>query len=284
MNLQENINRIKEVMNIHEQKNNEVSNQLNWLRSYVKSPQYLERLKKEFPNKDQSFIENEINTRYDNLKDAEYRTHFVNSIGKEPGYISGKMVSKNYRKGDMFYNSKTGKWEQDKWKPDPKGYDKPGHVYMEKEFNPKNWNPYPGYETIPAHEYGHLIDDGGNRIPKETIKKIYDYTKKQIGYSPDPHYKYGNMEFEYPTTPSEFINRMQSVRYLLNKEKIYNPSTNKFTDADYNKMINNPTIKQNDHFQSIMNSLEGNDAQKKKNLIDLMNTVAYQPNNNSQTA
>lgn len=272
MNLQENIRRVKSIMGLNEQTKNEVQNQLNWLRSYVKSPKYLERLKQEFPNKDQAFIENERNIRLGNLEDAEYRTHFVNSIGKKPGYISGMMIPKKY--DGMYYDFKTKKWLQRTPFKGEKGYDKPGHVYMEKEYDPKNWNPSKGFETIPAHEFGHLIDDAGFRIPQSTKEKIFKYTK-QSDY--DKNYKSGNLEFGYESTPTEFVNRLQSIRYLLNKEKIYNPSTNNFTESDYNKMINNPTIKNNVHFQDVLDTLKGNDAEKKKNFIDLMNTVAYQP-------
>jgi hypothetical protein len=272
-------------MNIHEQKNNEVSNQLNWLRTYVKSPQYLERLKQEFPGKDQKFIENERNIRFGNLEDAEYRTHFVNSINKRPGSVSGLMIPKKWE--GKRYDSNTKEWIPNAPFKNAKGYDKPGHVYFEKEFNPKNWNPYPGFETIPAHEYGHLIDDAGFRIPQSTKQKIFNYTKQEKGYDVDKNYKSGNLEFDYVPTPTEFIARLQAIRYLLNKEKMYNPSTNKFTESDYNKMINNPTIKNDENFKDVFGALKGDDTEKKKNFIDLMNTVAYQPNNNnnnSQTA
>ena len=254
-------------MGLITEQGNEVKNQLDWLRSYVKSPTYMERLKKEFSNKDQKFIENERNIRLGNLEDAEYRTHFVKSIGKEPGSISGVAIPKKY--DGFFYDYPSKKWLPDKYYKDPKGYDKPGNVYMEKEYDPKNWSPYSGYETIPAHEYGHLIDDGGARIPQSTKEKIFNYTKR--GY--DKNYKSGNMEFDYISTPTEFINRIQSIRYLLNQQKIYNSNKN-FTDADYIKMMNNPTIKNNTHFQDIFNSLKGNDQEKKKNFTEIMNTIA----------
>lgn len=272
MNLYEEIKKIKNMM--YEQKN-EVQNQLNWLRSYVMSPKYLERLKLEFPGKDQKFIENERNIRYKNLENIEYRTHFVKSISSKPGYISGKMIPKEY--SGQYYDFKKEKWVNDKWQKDSKGYDKPGHVYLEKEYDPKKWNPYPGFETIPVHEFGHIVDDAGFRIPSTTVNKIKNYT--QINPVLGSSYKINNQEFDYPSTPSEFINRLQSVRYLLNKEKIYNPSQEKFNDIHYNKMINNPLIKNNDHYQSIFNSLKGSENEKKKNFIDLMNTIAFNSNN-----
>ena len=268
MNLQEQTNRIKEMMGLITEQGGEVSNQLNWLRSYVNSPKYLERLKKEFTNKDQSFIENERNIRLGNLEDAEYRTHFVKSIGNKPGWVSGMAIPKKY--DGFFYDYPSKKWLSRKYYKDSKGYDKAGHVYMEKEYEPKNWAPYSGFETIPAHEYGHLIDDVGNRIPQSTKEKIFNYTKQ----GEDKNYKSGNMEFDYLSTPTEFINRIQSIRYLLNQQKIYNPSTKNFTDADYIKMMNNSTIKNNAHFQDVFDSLKGNDQEKKKNFIDIMNTIA----------
>ena len=39
-------------------------------------------------------------------------------------------------------------------------------------------------------------------------------------------------------------------------------------------MMNNPTIKNNTHFQDIFNSLKGNDQEKKKNFTEIMNTIA----------
>jgi hypothetical protein len=256
---------------VTEQKTNEVNNQLNWLRSYVSSPKYLERLRKEFPGKSEQFIQNERNARLNNLKGMENKTHYVKSIGKKPGWFSGIMIPKE-RQGEVYNNQKE-KWEPDMSVKSSKGIDKPGHVYFEKEYQPKNWNPYPGYETIPTHEYGHIVDDGGARIPLSTKQKIHNYTNSTYN-TYNPSYKSNGMTFSYQSTPTEFINRLQSVRYLLNQTKIYNSSTNQFTEKEYNMMINNPTIKNNVHYEDIMKSLKGNANDKKKYFIDLMNTTA----------
>jgi hypothetical protein len=268
---------------ISEQKTNEVNNQLNWLRTYVSSPKYLERLRKEFPGKSEQFIQNERNARLNNLKGMENKTHYVKSIGKKPGWYSGMAIPKK-REGEVYNNQKK-QWEPDKAIKSPKGIDKPGHVYFEKEYQPNKWNPYPGFETIPTHEYGHVVDDGGARIPTSTKQKIHNNTSSTDN-TYNPAYKSNGMTFSYKATPTEFINRLQSVRYLLNKLKIYNPSTNQFTEKDYNMMINNPTIKDNVHYQDIMNSLKGNSNDKKKSFIDFMNTTAsikptVNPNNSN---
>lgn len=240
----------------------ELANQYNWWLSYLQSPQYLQRLQKEFPNKDKKWIENERDTRLNNLKSVKTKTQFVDAIGKEPGFSLGVYIPKKYEGERWDYNLQ--KWVKPQHTTDKKGYDKQGHAYFEKNFDP-------GYETIPAHELGHAVDDAGYRIPKETKEKIYKYTKGGGDYK---DYKSGNMEFDYYTTPTEFINRLQPVRYLLQKEKIYDANTKDFSEQDYNKMINNPKIQNNEHFKDIMNSLKGSNQEKKKNFIDLMNTIA----------
>jgi len=274
MNLQENIQRIKKMMGLNEQTSNELNKQIEWWKSYIQSPMYIERLKKEFPGKQQDFIEKERQERLKNLSNVKDRTHFVKAIEKEPGWTAGMAISKNYE--GEYYDGKEKKWKKNKWFPDSKGYDKKGHVYFEKEYNPKNWNPYPGLETIPVHEFGHLVDDVGVRIPQSTKEKIYKYTQGGNKEYPYPHaiYKSGNMEFDYESSPSEFINRIQPIRYLLNQQGIYDARKKQFTKDDYNKMIKNPTIKQNVHYQDVFNSLKGSEQEKMTNFIDLMNTIA----------
>jgi hypothetical protein len=279
MNLQENIQRIKQIMGLNEQITSEFDKQLQWWRSYLNSPMYLERLKKEFYNKPQDFLEKERQERLKNLDNVKDQTHFVSAISKEPGYVSGLMIPKNYE--GEYYDYLEKKWKKKKWTPDAKGYDKKGHVYFEKEYNPKNWNPVTGFETIPAHEFGHLVDDGGVRIPQTTKEKIYKYT--QGGNKKYPNYKSSDKVFDYESTPSEFINRIQPIRYLLNQQGIYDARKKQFTKDDYNKMIKNPTILQNQHYQDVFKSLKGTDQEKMNNFIDLMNTVAMNKNNSSSS-
>jgi len=243
----------------------ELASQYNWWLSYLQSPQYLQRLQKEFPGKDKKWIENERDVRLNNLQSVKNKTQFVNAIGKEPGYFSGMYIGKKYEGERWDYVQQ--KWVKNKYEPssNKKKYDKQGNIYIEKGFNT------PGYETIPAHELGHAVDDGGYRIPASTKEKIYKYTN---GGNQSKEYRSGGREFDYVTTPTEFINRLQPVRYLLQKLNIYDARKSDFTEKDYNKMMNSDKIKDNTHFQDIMNSLKGNEQQKKKNFIDLMNTIA----------
>jgi hypothetical protein len=249
---------------------NEFNKQLQWWKSYIQSSMYMKRLEKEFPGKQRDFLEKERQERLKNLSDIKNVTHFVKAIGNEPGYTSGVMIPKNYK--GQYYDFQSKEWKQSKWTPNSKGYDKKGNLYFEKEFEPENWAPYPGYETIPAHEFGHKVDDGGFRIPKSTVEKIYKYTGG--GDKERPSSKIDGKAFDYYSEPSEFINRIQPIRYLLKQQGIYDARTQEFTKDDYNKMIKDPTIQQNVHYQDVFDSLKGSEKEKMNNFIDIMNTIA----------
>lgn len=253
-----------------------------WLVSYIQSPMYRERLKKEFPGQNAAFITNEINQRLNNVLNE--KVDYVNAIGKEPGYISGLAIPKQYE--GEYYDYKEKKFLPNKWAPDPfgKGLDKKGHVYLESEYRHDAWSPSFGFETIPLHELGHAADDGGYRIPYSTKKKIYDYTQMQ---STVPNYRSSGMTFDYYNTPTEFINRIQPIRYILDKKNIYDANTETFGEREYNKMMADPDIQKNVHYQDVMKSLKGNAEQKKAAFIDIMNSVAQNnqvQNNNMQYA
>lgn len=251
----------------------EVEKQKQWLISYVKSPMYKERLKQEFPGKDDAFINAEAQARLNNLLSA--KINYVNAIGEKPGYVSGAYVPKNYQ--GLNFNLQNNSWQPNKFIPSK--FTK-GNVYFEQEFKPSNWNPYRGYETIPLHEFGHVLDDGGFRIPKSTQNKIFNYTTRPTEDYQKNYMNSSGQVFTYESTPSEFINRIQPIRYLLNDQNIYDARKSKFTEQDYIKMMNNPKIKENEHFKDVMDSLKGDANQKKKAFIDIMNTVAMQNEGN----
>ena len=246
-----------------------------WLVSYIQSPMYRERLKKEFPGQNTAFITNEINQRLNNVLNE--KVDYVNAIGKEPGYISGLAIPKQYE--GEYYDYKEKKFLPNKWAPDPsgKGLDKKGHVYLESEYRHNAWSPSSGFETIPLHELGHAADDGGYRIPYSTKKK----------QSTTPNYRSSGMTFDYYNTPTEFINRIQPIRYILDKKNIYDANTEIFGEKEYDRMMADPDIQKNVHYQDVMKSLKGNAQQKKAAFIDIMNSVAQNnqvQNNNMQYA
>ena len=246
--------------------------QKEWLTSYVQSPKYKERLGKEFAGQSDEFIQQENDARLNNLLNT--KTKYVKSIGNSPGWISGMMVPKE-NKGEIYDNA-SKKFIKNKWSPGARGYDKKGTVYLENEYRPDHWNPSEGFETTPLHELGHAVDDAGYRIPASTEKKIHNYTDWQsISKSLNlPNYKNNGLTFDYYNTPSEFINRIQPIRYLLNKEGLYDARTSDFTEKDYDNMLKNKNLNNNQHYKDVMNSLKGDKKQKKKAFVDLMNTVA----------
>jgi len=216
----------------------ETNKQREWLRAYVNSPKYLERLQSEGftdPKKEQV-------ARLKNLDNA--KVIYKKSIGKRPGVISGEHVN--------------------------------GNVYLENEY--QHGSGFPGFETIPVHEFGHVLDEGGKRIPATTVKNIHSNT---VANRPDR--TVGGLEFGYYNSPTEFVNRLQPIRYLLNQEKIYDAKTQTFDKSHYDKMFKSDKIKNNSHFKDIFDSLKGSDEDKKQQFIYMMNNIAmdnskYSPN------
>lgn len=244
--------------------------QKDWLMSYVKSSMYLDRLKKEgFSNIDAI---KEQKARLSNLQNSN--VHYMKSIANNPGFISGLYVPK--RNEGYYRNWGDTEWKPNKYNPDTKKHiEKKGDIYLENEYRPGKI-PYYGYETVPLHEYGHAVDEGGYRIPKSTVQKIKNYTTT----TDRPTAKTKGLEFDYENTPSEYINRIQPIRYLLDKNKIYDARTQKFESKHYDQMIKNSNIKDNVHYQDVFNKLKGNETQKKAQFIDMMNTIA---DNNSNS-
>jgi hypothetical protein len=254
--------------------------QLDWLRKYVMSDMYLKRLRKEFPGKSEAFIMKERQARHDNLKDIEFRTKFLNSIGSRPGMTSGvydpkvstgerKIKSKHDFGGSIppiYY------WKKTKDMPSPAG-SRPGHVAFELEYGPGSKKPAQGFEHIPAHEYSHAVDDGGARIPDNTIDKIAKLTKPYDGV---PFWRKGEggHEFEYNAQPSEFVARMQAVRYMLAKKGIYDATREEFTEQHFNKMMADPAVKADTHLEDLLKVIKGTGREQMRNFVELMNTIA----------
>lgn len=242
--------------------------QKQWLLNYLKSPMYLDRLKKEFPGKDEAFVKAEQNKRIQNLQTSQIQV--VKQIESSPGLAAGVTIQKNIPKNTFYYSYKTKKWVLITDVKDPKF--KSGVAYIEKVQNT-------GWEGIVTHELSHVTDDVGNLIPQSTITKIHNYTGG--GDVSFPSRKIGNLTFDYYSTPTEFIARLNVIRYLLNQQGIYDAKSRAFTAQDYDKMLKDPTIKNNTATSEIFRVLIGNDAEKKRKFIDMMNTVAYNEPDNS---
>jgi len=237
-----------------------VEEQRTWLRNYLSSPKYKERLSKELLDQPQSYINNEIESRIKNLDRAKIK--YVSSIGSKPGYIAGMYVPRDFKPFEEDLNSYKGPNISDRnfW---------PGNIYLEK-----GTSQIPGYETTPLHEMGHAVDNGGSRIAISTRNLVDRNTQSDILGDTTIDTVTGN-KYGYLDNPTEFINRLQPIRYLLDKEGIYKAGSQDFDDNYFDKMMQNENIQRNSHFKDVMETLNGKtDKEKKKQFIMMMNSIA----------
>ena len=126
-------------------------------------------------------------------------------------------------------------------------------------FEPGNY--LSGYNTIPLHEWSHAADDGGNRMPQSTTDLMLSKMKENSLDIPKDKYYY--------TRPTEYLGRMQPLRYLMQQEGLYDAGTQDFTKEDLENAKQNKTIKNNQHFQDLMENVKSDE-----DFIELMNKVA----------
>ena len=81
----------------------------------------------------------------------------------------------------------------------------------------------------------------------------------------------------YYTRPTEYLGRMQPLRYLMQQEGLYDAGTQDFTKEDLEKAKQNKTIKNNQHFQDLMKNVNSDE-----DFIELMNKVASVDNSRSE--
>ena len=144
----------------------------------------------------------------------------------------------------------------------------PGSIMLRPEYSAstsdvlfESGNYLSGYNTIPLHEWSHAADDGGNRMPQSTTDLMLSKMKENSLDIPKDKYYY--------TRPTEYLGRMQPLRYLMEQEGLYDAGTQDFTKEDLEKAKQNKTIKNNVHFQDLMKNVNSDE-----DFIELMNTVA----------
>ena len=263
----------------------ELLKQYNWLVSYMKSPKYLERLKKEFPSYDNKQLTKERDIRLKNVISLKDKVHIVGQNVLQ-GLVGFYVPKTNYGQ-DLQW----GKWVDIDPSKNTGDFKKRGNLFLSTKYNPNKFKPSDGWEFIPTHEFSHGVDDCGIRIPKQTQDKIYQLTKPGINFKESRfgHWreKEGQKEFDYEQTPTEFIARMQAVRALLDRLKLYD-ATKDFTLQDWDKIITNPKVKEDIAFQDIIKCLKGDNSKgvncpiKKKNFIELFNSIAQIDNTELQ--
>ncbi len=217
-------------MNVEGQK------QKKWFDSYIRSDKYLERLGKEFPEMNADQLANERWARLMNMRSTPIGFLPESSeISPTPGSTQGVYNADEY----------------------------PGKIMLRPEYSEGRQGPW-SYNTIPLHEMGHAVDEGGKRIPQTTL----DFLMPKLKQNP---YDIPKERFYY-THPTEYINRLQPLRYLLQEEGIYDTKKKDFTKEDLQKAKENNRIKYNTHFKDLMENTES-----EEDFIEIMNTIAARP-------
>lgn len=217
-------------MNVEGQK------QKKWFDSYIRSDKYLERLGKEFPEMNADQLANERWARLMNMRSIPIGFLPESSeISPTPDSMQGTYDAEEY----------------------------PGKIMLRPEYSEGRQGPW-SYNTIPLHELGHAVDEGGERIPQTTL----DFLMPKLKQNP---YDIPKETFYY-TRPTEYINRLQPLRYLLQEEGIYDAKKKDFTKEDLQKAKENTRIKYNRHFKDLMEN-----TKSEKDFIEIMNTIAARP-------
>jgi hypothetical protein len=213
----------------------------NYLREYLMSPMYLERLAIEFPGYPKEVIEAERDSRLKNLNTVKV------SISDEPlnaagnwGGILGQYVPKEHNQNaeSLRLNKEAGF---------------PPHSI---QFEP---NPHPFYQANNLHEYSHALES--DQVSQKTADFIDGIT---------------NHSSDYLRKPTEFVARIQAVRYRLYQEGLYNPMTEKFTEEHLKLLKNNFDIRNDNHYRDLYDILKGDTKEQDKNLIKSMNEIAME--------
>jgi hypothetical protein len=220
------------------QMNEEGQKQRNWLDSYIRSDKYLERLGKEMTGfmpgaYDANKVANERRARLMNLRNTPVGFLPESSdISPTPGDVQGVYNADEY----------------------------PGMIMLRPEYSKGRQGSW-SYNTIPLHEMGHAADEGGKRIPQSTKDLLMSTLKDNDLGIPKEEYYY--------TQPTEYINRLQPLRYLLQEEGIYDARKEDFTEKHLQKAKENTRIELNKHFQDLLRN-----TKSEKDLINLMNIIA----------
>ena len=215
----------------------------------LKSDKYKERLTKEMEGASEKEIQAEINKRIQNLKNIGVE---VVKDPISPGGWGGTL--------GIYWPSELTKEELQRGV-------KPSHIQLEP-------HSLKSHKNINLEEYSHALEGGtkgGERITEKTKKLIESVTitpsERMYGSGVDPYEK-------YITTPTEFTAQIQSVRYNMKEKGIYDPLTEDFTEKHFKELMNNSDLKKDTHFERLWDSLEGDENQKKKSFIKVMNEIA----------
>lgn len=216
-----------------------------YLFDYLKSDKYKERLTKEMSGASEEKVQAEINKRTQNLSNIGVE------IVKDP-------LDSRGRWGGVLGTY----WPSELTKEELQRGEKPSHIQLEPH---STWS----HKNINLEEYSHALEGGtkgGERITEKTKKLIESVT---ITPKEDGYYE------KYITTPTEFTAAMQGVRHMMKERDLYDPFTEDFTEEHYKELMEGDhPLRYDTHFERLWDSLEGDEDQKKKSFIKVMNEIA----------
>ena len=221
-----------------------------YLFDYLKSDKYKERLTKEMEGASEKEVQIEINKRTQNLK----------NVGVE--IVKDPLDSRGWGGTLGTY------WPSELTKEELQRGEKSNHIQLEPH---STWS----HKNINLEEYSHALEGGakgGERITEKTKNLIESVTitpsERMYGSGVDPYEK-------YITTPTEFTAAMQGVRHIMKERGIYDPFTEDFTEEHYKELMEGDhSLRYDTHFERLWDSLEGDEDQKKKSFIKVMNEIA----------
>ena len=252
----------------------EIEEQKKWLQDYVNSPMYRQRLLQELGKNGKYDVDSEIKERSNNLLGLDYE--ITNRMPKNVLGLYGAKYPHDREVEldgygilpDSYMNSKNR-----------------GKLKVRKKHVS---------DLTPLHEFSHAIDDGGSRIPDTTIRDIFDRVEgshyvKSNNPTTNTNRRYSNVNrsfdlpsntfdlgFDYISTPSELMARQNVLRYLLNKEGIYDAKKEVFDKEHFEKMLNNSNIIENNQVREYLDAVKGSNPDEfRNNVMWLMNNIAF---------
>lgn len=264
-----------------------------WLISYIQSPKYLERLSKEYlrlkdvtPETMEDFAESfskpildkegdtlaiinafdvwaktikQNNLDYNLEKIRDINNVFPDVNIKELGEKEKEIVSSNVEaRLDLL---KTGHYSIVDSLEKTDGEINYG-VYHPYNQNIEMMNNLPdSVKETPSHEFTHQSTDGNKLIFKETRFILNRYAKT---FS------------DYLSSPTEIMARLNVLRYLLDKQGIYNPLKENFNEKDYNNLLKNEEINKSLNVKQLLDIFD------KDVLIWMMNNIADATNTDKE--
>ncbi len=255
----------------------EIENQKEWLLKYISSDMYRKRLLSEL-ERDQPFENFETYNILAQKMVAERKTNLIfgkYEIQHDLFEIDQITVLGSYApKQDVKLFSETDK--VDSFKEDNRAGLSLGNInftYIEGSLYSFLTQSSISQGTIPVHEFSHQSTDGNALLLKNTKREINRLVNKDSGnYTFYTFFKdkESGVIYSYLDDPTEVKARIDALRYLLNRYKIYNAGTEKFKEKHFRKLIRVKEIRNDSSVKDVFELI----LKDKKSLFLLMNSIA----------